>query len=125
MNADNVMVPTFTLQPIIENCIIHGISPKVEGGVVAVEVGKQDGKLLITISDTGSGIDKELLEEIRGSLGDKQTSTMGIGMGNIYRRIKAMYTDADMRVNSILGKGTRVTIILPYRAGDSIYTRGE
>ena len=36
-----------------------------------------------------------------------------------------MYTDADMRVNSILGKGTRVTIILPYRAGDSIYTRGE
>lgn len=125
VNADNVMVPTFTLQPIIENCIIHGISPKVEGGVVAVEVSKQDGKLLITISDTGSGIDKELLEEIRGSLGDKQTSTMGIGMGNIYRRIKAMYTDADMRVNSILGKGTRVTIILPYRAGDSIYTRGE
>ena len=125
VNADNVMVPTFTLQPIIENCIIHGISPKVEGGVVAVEVSMQDGKLLITISDTGSGIDKELLEEIRGSLGDKQTSTMGIGMGNIYRRIKAMYTDADMRVHSILGKGTRVTIILPYRAGDSIYTRGE
>ena len=125
VNADNVMVPTFTLQPIIENCIIHGISPKVEGGVVAVEVSKQDGKLLITISDTGSGIDKELLEEIRGSLGDKQTSTMGIGMGNIYRRLTAMYTDADMRVHSILGKGTRVTIILPYRAGDSIYTRGE
>ena len=46
--------------------------------------------LLITISDTGSGIDKELLEEIRGSLGDKQTSTMGIGMGNIYRRIKML-----------------------------------
>ena len=125
VNADNVMVPTFTLQPIIENCIIHGISPKVEGGTVSVEVSRQDDKLLITVSDTGKGIEEKLLEEIRGSLGGKQTSTMGIGMGNIFRRIKAMYEDADMKVDSIQGKGTQITIILPYRAGDSIYTRGD
>ena len=36
-----------------------------------------------------------------------------------------MYEDADMKVDSIQGKGTQVTIILPYRAGDSIYTRGD
>jgi len=125
VNADNVMVPTFTLQPIIENCIIHGISPKVEGGSVSVKVSKQDNRLLITVSDTGSGIEKKLLDEIRENLGGKQNSTMGIGMGNIFRRIKAMYNDADMTVDSVEGKGTQVTVILPYRAGDSIYTRGE
>ena len=125
VNADNVMVPTFTLQPIIENCIIHGISPKVEGGSVSVLVGKKADKLIISVTDTGKGMEISQLREIRESLGGKQTSTMGIGMGNIFRRIKAMYEDADMRVNSVLGKGTQIIIILPYRAGDSIYTRGD
>ena len=125
VSADDVMVPTFTLQPIIENCIIHGITPKLEGGSVSVEVDKKDDKLLIAIIDTGVGIDEETLKEIRESLGGKNSNTVGIGMGNIYRRIKAMYSDADMQIDSYEGKGTTITIILPYRAGDDIYTRGE
>ncbi|MBO4456529.1 MAG: sensor histidine kinase [Butyrivibrio sp.] len=125
VNADNVMVPTFTLQPIIENCIIHGISPKVEGGAVSVEVCKTGDRLQISINDTGIGIKEKVLEEIRESLGGKKSDTVGIGMGNIFRRIKAMYADADMKIDSLESVGTTITIILPYRAGDDLYTRGE
>lgn len=125
VDADNVMVPTFTLQPIIENCIIHGISPKVEGGSVCVDVIKKDDKLVISIKDTGNGMSEASLKKLRESLGDGESSSVGIGMGNIYRRIKAMYTDSDMEIDSREGEGTTVTITLPYQnqTGDTVCTK--
>lgn len=122
VDADNVMVPTFTLQPIIENSIIHGISPKVEGGTVSVDVSKKDDQLFIAIKDTGKGMDAETLSKLHESLEGKENSTLGIGVGNIYRRIKAMYDGADMTIDSREGEGTTITIKIPYLAGDTNFT---
>lgn len=122
VDADNVMVPTFTLQPIIENSIIHGISPKVEGGTVSVDVSRKDDQLFIAIKDTGKGMDAETLSKLHESLEGKENNTLGIGVGNIYRRIKAMYDGADMTIDSREGEGTTITIKIPYLAGDTNFT---
>ncbi|RKM62788.1 sensor histidine kinase [Butyrivibrio sp. XB500-5] len=119
VDADNVMVPTFTLQPIIENSIIHGISPKVEGGCVSVDVSKVDDNLVIVIKDTGKGMDSETLKKLHESLEGKENGGVGIGIGNIYRRIKGMYAEGDMKIDSTEGEGTTITITLPYLAGDT------
>ena len=118
LEAEKVIVPTFTLQPLLENCMIHGISPKMEGGTVSVEVYKEDGRLIMVVSDTGKGIPEESLNSIREFLDGKENDSMGIGMGNIYRRLTAMYTDASMEINSRENEGTTVKIILPYQESE-------
>ncbi|MBR6404481.1 MAG: sensor histidine kinase [Eubacterium sp.] len=120
---DKVLVPTFTLQPLIENSIIHGISPKVEGGSVYVDVSKKDDKLYITVKDTGVGMDDDMVTRIQDSLDGKGDHSVGIGLGNIYRRLKTMYADAKMVIDNKLGEGTSVTIILPFRDPDKNYNK--
>ncbi|MCR5195061.1 MAG: sensor histidine kinase [Pseudobutyrivibrio sp.] len=121
LDAEKVLVPTFTLQPLIENSIIHGISPKVEGGYVFVDVLRQEDYLILSVTDTGKGIDKETLDKIRRSLEGQEIEdeSMGIGMGNINGRIKAMYPDATMEIDSIDGEGTSIKITIPYRICDT------
>ncbi|MBO4618143.1 MAG: sensor histidine kinase [Lachnospiraceae bacterium] len=115
VDADGVMVPTFTLQPLLENAIIHGISPKISGGEVKVNI-KRDGDLLvIEVWDTGKGISPEDLKDLRDSLYGKRNLGIGIGLGNIYRRLKSMYPGSDMKVDSVLGVGSKITILVPYK----------
>ncbi|MCR4678684.1 MAG: sensor histidine kinase [Lachnospiraceae bacterium] len=115
VDADGVMVPTFTLQPLLENAVIHGISPKISGGEVKVNI-KRDGDLLvIEVWDTGKGISPEDLKDLRDSLYGKRNLGIGIGLGNIYRRLKSMYPGSDMKVDSVLGVGSKITILVPYK----------
>ncbi|MCR5670004.1 MAG: sensor histidine kinase, partial [Butyrivibrio sp.] len=120
VDADNVMVPTFTFQPLLENCIIHGISPKVEGGRVDVSINRSGDELIITVEDTGIGIEKDVLEKIRQQLEEKADKTVldkdvvGIGLGNINRRIRSMYQDSAFELDSEKDKGTKISIRIPY-----------
>ena len=115
VDADGVMVPTFTLQPLLENAVIHGISPKISGGEVKVNI-KRDGDLLmIEVWDTGKGISPEDLKDLRDSLYGKRNLGIGIGLGNIYRRLKSMYPGSDMKVDSVQGVGSKITILVPYK----------
>ena len=124
VDADGVMVPTFTLQPLLENAIIHGISPKISGGEVKVNI-KRDGDLLvIEVWDTGKGISPEDLKDLRDSLYGKRNLGIGIGLGNIYRRLKSMYPGSDMKVDSVLGVGSKITILVPYKES-STDNKGE
>ena len=117
VDADSVMVPTFTLQPLLENAIIHGISPKISGGEIKVIIRREDDLLKIEVKDTGKGISPEDLKGLRDSLYGKRNLGIGIGMGNIYRRLKAMYPTSDMEVDSRLGEGSTITLILPFKEG--------
>lgn len=59
------LVPTFVLQPLIENAIIHGLSSLSEGGLIYVRGFKKDGKMWLSVADTGIGIEKDKLANIR------------------------------------------------------------
>jgi two-component system, LytTR family, sensor kinase len=73
-------IPPLILQPLVENAVKHGISPKIEGGEVSIQIKDLDGKLHFEISDTGVG------NVEKAGLLDK-----GIGLGNTAQRLEKMY----------------------------------
>jgi len=106
-------IPSFTLQPIVENAFIHGVSGLEEGGKISLHIWQEDHLLYIDISDDGVGIDEENLEKINKKLLKINTSGRGIGLGNISRRVNMMYEEGNVKVNSKKGKGTTVSLIIP------------
>ena len=104
----DVVVPSMLLQPLIENSIKHGLSPKIEGGSIYLRSRVANARLVIEVEDDGVGIGKTQLEN------SGHWSGMGIGMANISERLQVLYGDtARMTIDSQEGKGTLVRIRLP------------
>jgi len=107
------------LQPIVENAVFHGLEKKVENGTVFVNVKRiSQNQIQFTIKDDGCGIaDKQLkilqllLQQHEEEFDSENDKGYGIGILNIYRRLKLVYGDrADMSVQSTLNIGTIVVI---------------
>jgi two-component system LytT family sensor kinase len=110
----DVVVPSMLLQPLVENSIKHGLSPKVEGGSIFLRSHVRDSRLIIEVEDDGVGMGGAQLEE------SSSWSGMGIGMANISERLQVLYGDtARMTIDSHEGKGTLIRIRLPLVEGDS------
>src|SRR5579862_7638530 len=104
----DVVVPSMLLQPLVENSIKHGLSPKVEGGSIYLRSRMTDSRLIIEVEDDGVGMGSAQLEE------SSSWSGMGIGMANISERLQVLYGDtARMTIDSHEGKGTLIRIRLP------------
>lgn len=117
-----VPVLKLILQPLVENAVFHGLERKIGKGSVQIEVKREkEGLIGISIKDNGVGMDEARLLYIRNQLQQvnesnalSESSGTGIGMLNIYRRIKLFYgVKAEMTVDSTLHKGTQVTVIFP------------
>ena len=102
------------LQPLVENAVFHGLEQKIEGGEVLVKVKmEKDHYLLLTVEDNGCGIESDKLQQIMATLESKE-STKGVGMANIYQRLKLFYGDTlHFTVESTLGQGTKIMILVP------------
>ena len=103
VDADKVIVPAFTFQPLVEN-----------GGTVRVHIWQKDGFTFITIGDNGLGMDEAALMHLRGEL-EKEDGKTGIGLGNIFRRIRAMYQDGNVEIYSKKDVGTVVKIQIRHK----------
>ena len=104
----DVVVPSMLLQPLVENSIKHGLSPKIEGGSIYLRSRVTSSRLIIEVEDDGVGMGGAQLEE------SSSWSGMGIGMANISERLQVLYGDtARMTIDSHEGKGTLVRIRLP------------
>ncbi|PHV69796.1 two-component sensor histidine kinase [Sporanaerobium hydrogeniformans] len=115
LDTDKVKVPTFSFQPLIENAVIHGLSKKEEGGKVSIRIWRQGYYVMITVVDTGVGMTQEELEKLRSAFKEGATERIGIGLGNIYKRVHGMYQDGEVEVFSKKNKGTAVRVKIPYR----------
>jgi len=114
----DVVVPSMLLQPLVENCIKHGLSPKVEGGSITLRSRVTESRLIIEVADDGVGMAARQ-EESNAWAG------MGIGMANISERLQVLYGDtARMTIDSHEGKGTLVRIRLPLIEADSSVPEG-
>lgn len=110
----NIMVPVFLLQPLIENAVIHGIAKKEQGGKITISADKTEDALHVQVSDTGVGMDPDTLQGlIRKLKGEPSDVHVGIGIGNLYRRLTALYGEDSMKISSEAGKGTQVALMIP------------
>ncbi len=105
----DIVIPSMLLQPLVENSIKHGLSPKVDGGSITVRSRIQDGKLLIQVEDDGVGMSAPPAVAAH-SMG----SGRGIGMINVAERLHVLFgDDGKMTVQSRDGQGTLVMLELP------------
>src|ERR1700691_495629 len=103
------MVPSMLLQPLVENCIKHGLSPKVEGGSITLRSRVIKSRLVVGVQDDGVGMGAaQLLVHPDGFGGG------GIGMANVAERLKVLYGDAaKMIIENREGGGTLIRLRLP------------
>jgi len=113
VDRELVIVPTFTFQPLVENAIIHGLSPKEEGGRIRIHIWQREQRLFITVGDDGVGIAEMDLVHLRAQLRQGEEGHAGIGLGNIYQRIHAMYPHSRMEIYSKMDAGTVIRIEIP------------
>ena len=115
---DECLVPKMTLQPLVENAIYHGIKSKRGGGSILISSRREDGRAVLTVKDTGMGMDPETLEKQRRSLENSEGS--GFGMLASYKRLKLVYDqELDFRLESEENVGTTVTIRIPFRTEEN------
>jgi two-component system LytT family sensor kinase len=99
------LVPSMLLQPLIENAVKHGLSSKVDGGVVRFRSSLEEGRLHLLVEDDGVGIPEVKLATLRDE---------GIGVSNVDERLKVLFgADYRMRIESKPGQGTRIEIEIP------------
>jgi len=103
------MVPSMLLQPLVENCIKHGLAPKVEGGSITLRSRLIKSRLVVEVEDDGVGMEASQVPEEEDGF-----SGIGIGMANVAERLKVLYGDAArMKIESREGGGTLIRLRLP------------
>lgn len=117
-------VVKFSLQPIVENCFMHSIGESSEK--IKITISAQllpDSSFEIRITDTGVGIQEEVLKELTEKLKENSTSLGGqhIGIMNVHQRIRYLYgSEYGITINSTRGIETKVTIHLPIVDGKEV-----
>ncbi len=109
-DPSEILIPAFTLQPLLENCVIHGISPKEEGGMMRIRIFRKNGWNHLSVIDNGMGIPPEKLKELRRNDYQRDNSS-GIGITNVRSRFRTIYPQSIFRISSKYGVGTIITII--------------
>ena len=103
--------PKITLQPIVENAIVHGVGTMDEGGKITITARREGDCLELAVHDNGCGIKPDVLAHI---LEVEAGSYSGIGLKNVHQRIKlACGQKYGLRVESELDEGTTVWVRLP------------
>lgn len=132
----DAVIPKLIVQPVIENAVKYGFEgvPSMRISVRAEKAASSgaqyssagESQLLLTISDTGSGMDEETLKQVQSLLSTPENATNHIGLFNVQRRIKLLYGEKyGLSVESGQGKGTVVRIRLPYRTASKGGRRDE
>lgn len=114
------MIHRFSLQPIVENALFHGIEPKGSAGKIIVDVRTQhiEGKtdLKISVTDNGVGMTKETIEKVFHQSPAKKSADFfrQVGIANVNQRIQYDYgPDYGISIDSEPGVYTTMTILIP------------
>ncbi len=101
------LLPSMTLQPLVENAVRYGITKKPNGGTITIRSREQDGQIIITIMDDGVGFATDAPKE------DGRSHT---GIENVRSRLR-LQSGGSLQIQSEIGVGTEVRITLPGKEG--------
>lgn len=118
---NHCLLPKLTLQPVVENSIIHGIERKMGFSTVRIVLRCTEKRLIIQVSDDGIGMQPEALDDLNRKLNQSLFESLhnkkkkgGIALVNVNNRIHLIFGEEyGMTVYSTPGVGTDVMIELP------------
>jgi len=102
----DVLIPSLTIQPLVENALKHGLQAKTKDGIIEIIVKRSDGNVIIIVRDNGTGMSEQRLTEVITN------KTGRIGFSNVQKKIK-LIKNAKIDIHSIENRGTTITIVLP------------
>jgi LytS/YehU family sensor histidine kinase len=113
----DINIPLLSIQPLIENSIIHGFKER-DSGTIEIKSKEMKEKVVIIVKDDGAGINRNILNNILSYEDENKekitTHITGIGINNVHKRLKYYFGDEyGLEINSELGQGTEVKINLP------------
>lgn len=111
-----MVIPKFSIYPLVENAVVHGMSNKEGPCTVCVRISQFDGVLTAIVEDDGAGMDTQRLSQVLENLSGEQSNGPSIGLNNVHQRIRLYYGESyGLKIESALGQGTRVTLRLPVK----------
>lgn len=120
-DTESCIVPKLILQPLVENCIYHGIRLTGEKGVISIAARFEEGALHVMVKDTGVGMSQEQIEKLlEQKPGDRNTDAISesFGLRATIKRLRAYCGRDDVvRIDSEPGEYTEIELII--RAADS------
>ena len=100
-----IVVPSMLLQPLVENSIKHGLSPKIGDGRITIKSVREKGHAIIDIIDNGVGVGPTHVERVKAG---------GIGLRNVNERLRVIYgANYQLQLDSVPGEGTCARIVIP------------
>ena len=114
---DDYIIPKLTLQPLVENALYHGIKIRRRKGLIRVSGRAQEDYILLEVTDDGSGMSAERLEELRASLADGRPE--GFGLRTVHQRIQILFgTEYGLSLESTPDIGTTVYVKIPMKTSE-------
>lgn len=112
----------FTLQPLIENAIFHGIEPKGTSGTISINIYRNED-VYIEVLDDGVGMNMEAAEDFLNDTKKSKSSLFKeIGIGNVNKRLKYEFGEKyGMSIDSVINEYTKITICIPYTKQEEIH----
>ncbi|MGN0398555.1 MAG: sensor histidine kinase [Blautia sp.] len=102
ITCTNFLIPPLTLQPLAENAVKHGITPKEEGGTVIIDVHETPDSFVIVVSDDGMGYDTDALS---------RDGRLHMGIENVNKRLEIL-CEGKLEIQSNVGVGTIATVTI-------------
>lgn len=111
----SLRVPLFTLQPLVENALLHGLEPKEDGGTLTLSIQREGKFVVIHVEDDGMGCVLGANDRAPGRAQNRNRSDLtGIGLDNVTSRLSNHFGPAfHWTIDSAPGQGTRVALYLP------------
>ena len=125
-DIENIYVPRFILQPIVENSVYHGISKDLsKQGIIRIFVEIRNEKLYIAIEDNGSGMSEVQIKELFSKKIRKGNTFNGLGVQNVNERLKLFFgKNYELKYESMENEYTRAVFVLPIIKEEKFYDKG-
>lgn len=117
-DTEDMMIPRFILQPLVENAIVHGLANVSGKGMLEISTVREDEMLKIKVEDDGAGMPEEMVQKLTQYINNRNKNTeddkKSIGIRNVNQRIKMMCgNEYGIEIESAKNRGSCFTICLP------------